>query len=82
MIILIELKLIYIVLNFYLKKLLDKNIVEERELTKDKDSLEAGKPQKGIYVIRPDKIVHLVVMYKSGFFDDLSNRILDLVEVI
>ena len=68
--------------SFYLKKLFDKEIIEERDLPKDKASIETGKPQKGIYIIRPDKIVHLVVMYKSGFFDELSNRILDLVEVI
>ena len=68
--------------SFYLKKLVDKKIVEERTLPENKASLDTGKPQKGIYIIRPDKIVHLVVMYKSGFFDELSNRILDLVEVI
>jgi len=68
--------------SFYLKKLLNMNIVEERSLPKDITSEETGKPQKGIYLIRPDKIVHLVVIYKSGFFDELSNRILDLVETI
>jgi len=69
-------------ISFYLKKLIDKEIVEERDLPKGNAPVETGKPQKGIYILRPDKIVHLVVMYKSGFFDELSNRILDLVEVI
>lgn len=69
-------------ISFYLKKLISKEIVEERDLTSEKSRLDIGRPQKGIYVNKPDKIIHLVVIYKSGFFDELSNRILDLVEVI
>jgi predicted ArsR family transcriptional regulator len=69
-------------ISFYLKKLFEKNIVEERSF-KSTDSVSGtGKPQKGLYIKRPDKIVQLVVMYKTGFFDELSNRILDLVETI
>jgi predicted transcriptional regulator len=69
-------------ISFYLKKLFNKDIIEERPLSSKKNMPETGKPQKGIYVNRPDKVIHLVMIYKSGFFDELSNRILDLVEII
>ena len=69
-------------ISFYLKKLQNKEIIEERALLKNKSEPKSGKPQMGLHVIRPDRVVHLVVLYKSGFFDELSNRILDLVEVI
>ena len=68
--------------SFYLKKLVDKNIVEERKTEQDAIPKETGKPQSRLYVNRPDKIVRLMVVYKSGFFDELSNRVLDLVEVL
>ncbi len=68
-------------ISFYLKKLINKEVVEEREV-KDRSPPPTGKPQRGLYVKRPDKIVNLVVMYKTGFFDELSNRILDLVDVL
>ncbi|MCK5559130.1 MAG: winged helix-turn-helix transcriptional regulator [Thermoplasmata archaeon] len=69
-------------ISFYLKKLFEKNIVEERSQKSTDSVSSAGKPQKGLYIKRPDKIVNLVVLYKTGFFDELSNRILDLVEVL
>ena len=70
--------------SFYLKKLFDTKIIEEREtsIEDSKQTLGVGKPQKGLHVTRPDKIIHLVVIYKTGFFDELSNRILDLVEIL
>jgi predicted transcriptional regulator len=69
-------------ISFYLKKLHNKDIIEERPILRDESEPQIGKTQKGIHVTRPDKVIHLVVLYKSGFFDELSNRILDLVEVI
>ena len=69
-------------ISFYLKKLQNKNIIEERPLPKDESQSETGKPQRGLYVSKPDRVIHLVVLYKTGFLDELSNRILDLVEVI
>jgi predicted transcriptional regulator len=69
-------------LSFYLKKLHDKGLIEERPISRTESDPQIGKIQQGIYVSRPDKVIHLVVLYKSGFFDELSNRILDLVEVI
>jgi predicted transcriptional regulator len=69
-------------ISFYLKKLFTKNIIEERSKKSTDSVAVTGKPQKGLYIKRPDKIVNLVVLYKTGFFDELSNRILDLVEVL
>jgi predicted transcriptional regulator len=71
-------------ISFYLKKLFENKIVEEREISPSdsKEQMGAGKPQKGLHVTRPDKIIHLVVIYKTGFLDELSNRILDLVEIL
>jgi predicted transcriptional regulator len=69
-------------ISFYLKKLIDKNVVEERALKGLKDISKPGKPEMGLHVVKPDRVIHLVVLYKSGFFDELSNRILDLVEIL
>jgi predicted transcriptional regulator len=68
--------------SFYLKKLLENSVVEERTQSAEKTTSKSRKATTGIYVIKPDRIIHLVVLYKSGFFDELSNRILDLVEVL
>jgi predicted transcriptional regulator len=70
--------------SFYLKKLLKKQIVEERERTKIglSSKLKPEKSNKGLFVVRPDRVIHLVTIYKAGFFDELANRILDLVETI
>lgn len=68
--------------SFYLKKLFKNSVVEERIQSPEKTTSEARKTSNGLYVIKPDRIIHLVVIYKSGFLDELSNRILDLVEVI
>jgi len=69
-------------ISFYLKKLLDKKVVEERVQSNQQIGPQIDKSAKGLYVVRPDKIVHLVMIYKSGFFDELTNRILDLVEIV
>ncbi len=68
--------------SFYLKKLYNKNIIEERAHSEDKPDGFTSKSHMGLYVNKPDRIIHLVVVYKTGFFDELSNRILDLVEVL
>lgn len=68
--------------SFYLKKLLNKNIVEERSIKSRKPRSKADKSVTGLYVIKPDRVIHLVTIYKAGFFDELANRILDLVETI
>ena len=68
--------------SFYLKKLLTKEIVEEREVQKTGKFLTSGKPATGLFVVRPDRVIHLVTIYKAGFFDELANRILDLVETL
>jgi hypothetical protein len=57
-------------------------MIEERPISRAKSESQIGKSERGLYVTRPDKVIHLVVLYKSGFFDELSNRILDLVEII
>jgi len=69
-------------ISFYLKKLIDKKVVEERGLKGSNSTSKPGKPEMGLHVVRPDRVIHLVVLYKTGFFDELSNRILDLVEVL
>ena len=69
-------------ISFYLKKLLEKGVVEERVQPKGEGTEILTKSRTGLYVIRPDQIVQLVVMYKTGFLAELSNRILDLVEIL
>ena len=69
-------------ISFYLKKLLTKEVVEEREVQNTKKPLTSSKPGTGLFVVRPDRVIHLVTIYKAGFFDELANRILDLVETI
>ena len=69
-------------ISFYLKKLINKGVVEERKDPKKSSSLASGKPQVGLYVVRPDRVIYLVTIYKTGFFDELANRILDLVDVL
>jgi predicted transcriptional regulator len=69
-------------ISFYLRKLLNKGVVEEREQPKYKGVATIGKPGMGLFVTKPDRVIHLVTIYKAGFFDELSNRILDLVETL
>jgi predicted transcriptional regulator len=69
-------------ISFYLKKLLEKGIIEERKETKQKAPMASGKPATRLYVVKPDRVIHLVTIYKAGFFDELANRILDLVDVL
>ncbi len=69
-------------ISFYLKKLLSKGIIEEREISKTDKPRTSGRSGIGLYVTRPDRVIHLVTIYKTGFFDELANRILDLVETI
>ncbi len=69
-------------ISFYLKKLLRKGIIEERQTTQKSLSMGTGKPPTGLYVLKPDRVIHLVTIYKAGFFDELANRILDLVETL
>jgi predicted transcriptional regulator len=69
-------------ISFYLKKLLEKGIVEERQRSQKTIYSGTGKPPTGLYVIKPDRVIHLVTIYKAGFFDELANRVLDLVETL
>jgi hypothetical protein len=69
-------------ISFYLKKLLTKGVVEERPHSEAGRIATKGKPGIGLYVARPDRVIHLVTIYKTGFFDELANRILDLVETL
>ena len=66
--------------SFYLKKLINAGLIEERVMSENLEVSKTGKPPKGLFITRPDKIVNILMIYKSGFLDELSNRILDLVE--
>jgi predicted transcriptional regulator len=69
-------------ISFYLKKLLTKGVVEEREQPKSGGITKTVKSGTGLFVTKPDRVIHLVTIYKTGFFDELANRILDLVETL